>query len=100
MDDFGYLKSSLYIISIRNATNLRKKNYGIRTLRAEPSPPLYELLARSTLPPPSLRTLWMTPYFMYIWFKSTMLQLGVFVNVLLLICDVFILPPNEFAQGH
>ena len=25
MDDFGYLKSSLYIISIRNATNLRKK---------------------------------------------------------------------------
>ena len=51
MDDFGYLKSSLYIISIRNATNLRKKNYGIRTLRAEPSPPLYELLAGSTLPP-------------------------------------------------
>ena len=25
MDDFGYLKSSLYTISIRNATNLRKK---------------------------------------------------------------------------
>ena len=42
MDNFGHLNSSLYLFCFFLVTNLRKKNYHVRTLTVEPSPHPYE----------------------------------------------------------
>ena len=41
MDNFDYLNTSLSLFSFYFVTNLRKKNYGVRTLTAQsPAPPI------------------------------------------------------------
>ena len=63
-DNFGCLNSSFSLFYFDLVANLRKKIYGVRTLRAEIPHPLIRvntLLAGPTLPPSSVCTLWMTP---------------------------------------
>ena len=61
MNNFGYLNSSLSLFDFYFVMNLRKKIAYVRLLNPPPPIRAFAILARPHLPPPSVRTLWMTP---------------------------------------
>ena len=80
MNNFGCLNSSLSLFYFYFVKNLRK-NYGVSTLTAEPPStphePIYFQLDHFS-PPPSVRTLWITPIMMGSFYRKANLYVQKF----------------------